>query len=292
MGSIVPREKVFLEMDRRDQQQIVLSYMGEAVDELYYEVNSKKGLSWQGINTICYYMGDIKVEPWVQWDRIEMQGQEYWSATVRAVNERYNLASLGTAEEPLMKMVYDRDEKKQKIPDGVGGFKSHLEFEPHCRRVALSKAQRNAKRAVIPEPLLIKWLDYFVAYVAFMKGQIKEKPEPPIKPKVVEADYQVMPQKTPEKRESKPNKSRKRSTRELTIGKVSVNIIRFNLRALGFTDDDFGVFEKENGFIVEPARDLNEEESYKVDSTLGGMGGIWEEVGYRGQWRIPRRDER
>ena len=105
MGSIVPKEQVFLEMDRRDQQQIVLSYIGEAVDELFYEVEGRKGLSWKGINTICYMMGDIKVEPWVQWDRTEMHDQEYWSATVRAVNERYNLASLGTAEAPLMRMV-------------------------------------------------------------------------------------------------------------------------------------------------------------------------------------------
>jgi len=293
MSAIVAKDKVFLEMDRRDQQQIVLSYMGESVDDLFYEVEGRKGLSWQGVNTICYMMGDIKVEPWVQWENIEMHGQEYWSVTVRAVNEKYNLASLGTAEAPLMKKVYDRDENRNRIPDGEGGFIAHLEPDQHCRRVALSKAQRNAKRAVIPEPLLIKWLEYFIAYVNFTKGKISEKPEPPIKSKVVDANYHVIPRSPPEKKERTSGKKKGKSdARKLTMGKVSEDVIKFNLRALGFTDDDLGVFEKEKGFIVEPARDLTDGEYYKVNSTLEGMGGVWEDVGYSGQWKIQRRDER
>ena len=293
MSVMVAKEKAFLEMDRRDQQQIVLSYLGEVVDELFYEVEGRKGLSWQGINTVCYYMGDIKVERWVQWDRIEMHGQEYWSATVRAVNERYNLASLGTAEGPLMKKVYDRDEKKQRIPDGRGGFKAHLEPSEHCRRIALSKAQRNAKRAVIPEPLLIKWLEYFIAYLEFIKGKIEEKPEPPIKPKITEAEYEVI-LKPSEKREPprrpKPTPKREPTKKgQIKLGrKLDLGVIEYNLKALGFGEVDYGCWEEGGEIVVEPARELDDEEHYKIDETLRDMGAVWEDAGHRGMWRIPK----
>lgn len=206
--AIVSEPEIFLEMDNLDQQQIILAATGEVVDELVYEVRGEYGLSWAGINHIAFWMGDIKTETWVQWERFSMFGDRaYWSATVRAINEKYNLASLGTAEVPEMIEVYNRDSKGSKIPDGKGGFLKHLEPDPFCRRKALSMAQRNAKRAVTPEAVLKKWLQYFVD-----KKKGKEA-EVPFSPKVVEAEYTVT-ENDPEPEEDSENDSKGKKKRE------------------------------------------------------------------------------
>jgi len=195
--AIVPKSEVFIEMDRQDQLQIVAEAMGDVVEELVYVVQGQKGLSYKGVNLIAFYMGDIGVESWVDWQQIQMDGQMYWSATVQGYNKRYNLTALGTAEVPEQMEVYDRDEKGAKIPDGRGEFKFHLEFDRFCRRKALSMAQRNAKRAVMPEAMIKKWLDYF-----WDKKQGRDV-EPPFKPRSVDADFTVKegkPKKKPEKK--------------------------------------------------------------------------------------------
>lgn len=209
--AIVPKSEIFLEMDRLDQQQIILAATGEIVDELVYQVKNEWGLSWAGINHIAFWMGDIKTEPWVNWERVQMFGDRmYWSATVRAVNDKYNLASLGTAEAPELMEVYDRDPKGNKIPDGQGGFKQHLEPDPFCRRKALSMAQRNAKRAVTPEAVLKKWLQYFVDR---KKGK---QVETPFSPKTVDAEYEVLdkPKKKPTVKAPEPKPASKVDSEE------------------------------------------------------------------------------
>lgn len=199
--AIISKSEIFLEMDKLDQQQIVLAATGEIVDELVYQVKGQWGLSWAGINHIAFWMGDIKTEQWVHWEQITMFGDRvYWSATVRAVNEKYNLASLGTAEAPELMEIYDKDENGNRIPDGKGGFRKHLEFDPFCRRKALSMSQRNAKRAVTPEAVLKKWLQYFVDT---KKGK---EIEVPFSPKTVDAKFEVI-EKPKEK--SKPKKKKK-----------------------------------------------------------------------------------
>jgi len=198
--AIVPKSEVFLEMDRQDQLQIVAEAMGDIVEDLVYVVQGKKCLSYKGVNLIAFYMGDIGVEPWVDWQQIQMDNQIYWSATVQGYNKRYNLTALGTAEVPEQMQVYDRNEKGGKIPDSRGEFKSHLEFDRFCRRKALSMAQRNAKRAVMPEAMIKKWLDYF-----WDKKQGRDV-KPPFKPKAVDADFTVIEKEGKKKPEKKPRK--------------------------------------------------------------------------------------
>lgn len=250
--SIVPKDSVFLEMDKLDQQQIILAATGEVVDELVYQVKNEWGLSWAGINHIAFWMGDIKVEPWIQWERVLMFGDTaYWSATVRAVNDKYNLASLGTAEAPELMEVYDRDEKGNKIPDGQGGFKQHLEPDPFCRRKALSMAQRNAKRAVTPEAVLKKWLQYFINKKKGVEAEV------PFSPKTVDAEYEVVekpkkktPVKTPEKPGQKvePDEDRVKATLESNgVNTQSLLIVKYgnkvrigvqeNYDQVGWVDD-------------------------------------------------------
>ena len=72
------------------------------------------------------------------------------------------------------------------------------------------------------------------------------------------------------------------------LGRVNLGVIAYNLKALGFGEDDVGVFEEEDAYVVEPVRDLREVEHYKISGTLEPMGAVWEEVGYRGRWRITK----
>ena len=66
MGELVRQTDIFLEMDRRDQQQIVAALTGEVIGDLMYRVQGKDAISWAGINHICFFMGDIEVDKWVE----------------------------------------------------------------------------------------------------------------------------------------------------------------------------------------------------------------------------------
>jgi hypothetical protein len=268
----------YIELDRRDQQQIVMAAMGDVVDELFYTVHGQKALSWEGINTAAYIMGDIEIDPWVEWERIEMFGDRfYWSATVRARNTRFGLSSLGIAETPELMDVYDRDERNNKIPvpDKPGEFKKHLEPDEFCRRKALSKAQRNAKRAVMPTAVLKKWLQYFIELKLFQKGTRTEKPGIPFKPKTVDAEYQVLGDLKPEKEnEKKVAKKAEKKKVQLSLGSVNVSVINYNLKPLGVVDD-VDVSEEDDGYYIVPSAGLAGDDYDQVNETLVDMGAEW-----------------
>jgi hypothetical protein len=291
MGEMVPRDdqQVFIEMDRRDQQQIVMAATGEVIDELIYTVRGRDAISWAGINHIAFWMGDIEVDKDPIWERITMFGdQVYWSVTVRARNTRYGLSSLGTAEAPELMEVYDKDEKGGKVPDGSGGYRTHLEPDPHCRRKALGMAQRNAKGAVMPRAVLTSWLSYFKRLKEHMTGKLKEEPEPPFKPKVVEADYQVRPGPRG-KGEEKP-RSKTGPPPGLAPGSsVTEEHIRYKLQAAGYGEALTPVRAEGGFFVVEPTRMLNDQEHYYVNAALVTLGATWVEDGGNGRWKVPGR---
>jgi len=287
MGELA-KQDYFTELDRRDQEQIIMEATGEASKELFYDVNGKKGLSYEGVNTVTFFMGDIETEPWFQREKVELNGQVFWSTTVRAINKTFSLAALGTAEVPEMMDVYDLDPKTHKrIQNDDGTFKMHKEFDRFCLRKSLSMAQRNAKRAVMPTPMLLKFLEYFVKRAA---GDMKA--EIPYNPRKIPSDYKILPDqempppaKTPAREKAAPPPAK-----GFQPGKVNLDIIAYNLKALGFGEDDIKVYEEEDGYTVEPIRDLSDVEHYKISGTLEPMGATWEEVGYRGIWRIPKKE--
>jgi hypothetical protein len=274
------KQDYFTELDRRDQEQIIMEATGEASKELFYDVNGKKGLSYEGVNTVTFFMGDIETETWFQREKVELNGQVFWSTTVRAVNKTFSLAALGTAEVPEMMEVHDVDEKKKWVKNPDGSWKTHLEFDRFVLRKSMSMAQRNAKRAVMPTPMLLKFLEYFVKRSA---GDTKA--EIPYNPRKISSDYKVLPDQEGAAKEKSTHPPAKGQ-----LGKVNLGIIAYNLKALGFGEDDVSVVDDEDEYIVDPLRDLSEEEHYKINGTLEPMGATWEEVGYRGRWRIPKKE--
>ena len=277
--AIVPKSDVFIEMDRQDQLQIVAEAIGEVVEELVYVVQGKKGLSYKGVNLIAFYMGDIGVEPWVDWQQIQMDNQMYWSATVQGYNKRYNLTALGTAEVPEQMEVYERDEKGTKIPDGRGGFKFHLEFDRFCRRKALSMAQRNAKRAVMPEAMIKKWLDYF-----WDKKQGKAV-DPPFKPRSVDADFTVIEDK-PKKPEKKPEKKNPVKAPEEPMVDPDEEKVKTILKVNDIPIDDLAIYKYLDKVRLVPTPEFPQE---NFDAYNGALTDLlkaeWLEE--EGRWEVP-----
>jgi len=277
MGAIVKSE-IYMQMDVLDQQQIVAEVTGEVINDLVYVVKGKTAISWAGINHISFFMGDIEVDDWVQWERITMFGDRvYWAATIRARNTKYGLSSLGTAEAPELADIHVVDDDGNWVKNPDGEWKFDLRPDPHCRRKALSMAQRNGKRAVMPAAVLAKWLEYFLK---LKKGA---KVDPPFQPKYVESTSTVVSNT----KEMVPKKNSKPKTKlSLALGKVSKDTVAYNLKAAGFTEDIVVVLEEGDNVIVEPTRELTEEEIYKISGVLEDVGAVFEEVGYFGRWKI------
>lgn len=263
--------QTFIEMDTRDQQQIIASFAGEVIDELMYTVNGKDGISYAGINFITFFMGDIEVEPWVQFERVQIADRWFWSATVRARNTRYGLASLGTAEVPEFMEVHDKDPKGKWVKAQDGSWKMHLELDVFCRRKALSMAQRNAKRAVTPEPILKKWLAYF------RDKKAGKNVEAPFKPKVVSAEYSVSSEPLPPKQTSSEPQDQKQAAyiKELLLEK-------------GLDVEILAVYKYVNVMRVEPTEQLDQEDWWKYNEILTKhLKAEWENVeGGHGRWEI------
>jgi hypothetical protein len=287
MGELA-KQDYFTELDRRDQEQIIMEATGEASKELFYDVNGKKGLSYEGVNTVTFFMGDIETETWYQREKVELNGQVFWSTTVRAVNKTFNLAALGTAEVPEMMDVYDIDPKtKKRIQNEDGSFKMHKEFDRFVLRKSMSMAQRNAKRAVMPTPMLQKFLEYFVR-----RAGGDTKAEIPYNPRRIPSDYKVLPDQTggEDRKEKTPPPAKKTPESKPTLSKkpLTKEIIEYNLKAL---DPNYlevlEVIEYETEFMIAAKLgiDLPDNEQYKIDSTLQPMGAIWTNNRY---WRIPR----
>ena len=287
MGELA-KQDYFTELDRRDQQQIIMELSGEVVKELFYDVNGKKGLSYTGVNTTAYFMGDIKTELGVEWEKIEMDGRQYWSATVRAINETFNLASLGMAEVPEQMEVHDLDENRKWVKNPDGSWKTHLEFDRFCRRKALSMAQRNAKKGVMPEGILEAFLKYFIRRAAGEKNL-----DPPFNPKKIPADYKVLPEeggagegnkkalphtKKPPEQKTPPSKKA-----------ITKDVIEYNLKAL---DPNYlevlEVVEYQTEFMIaaKPGIALPDQDQYKIDGTLQPMGAVWTDNRY---WRLQKK---
>lgn len=129
--------------------------------------------------------------------------------------------------------------------------------DPFSLQKAMSKSQRNAIRPLLPEEMLKTWITKFLEMRRPARKQVKAaQPEP--QPRI------------------KPGK------------RMSKKIIEYNLKAVGFGEDDLAVLEQVDSFIIEPARNLADEEHYKINGALEELGAVWEMVGYRGRWRIPK----
>ena len=126
-------EEEFLEMDRRDEAQIVAELTGELVTEYAYSFESGGrtviGLSYAGVKECARQMGGIRVsEPQIR------ETDEWWIVYCSAEDTKTGLLFWGGAQQAKY------------LPDGRP--------DPFAFPKAISKAQRNAIRQLLPEPII------------------------------------------------------------------------------------------------------------------------------------------
>ena len=158
--AIVP-SNVFYELDAKDEQQILAALEGQIVEELVYEVEGKKGLSYTCVNHMSFKMGHIKVLPESMKIEYDKEEDEY-TAYIIAVNSKYDLSAPGVAVQPRMEQIHVLDDAKRYLKDKEGNWVWTSRKDRFAKVKAMSKATRNAKRAVIPEAMARAYLQYFL----------------------------------------------------------------------------------------------------------------------------------
>ncbi len=79
------------------------------------------------------------------------------------------------------------------------------------------------------------------------------------------------------KRESQPREVRREPEKraQLKLGTVDVNVIAYNLKAIGVGEEDVTVTEEDNGFYIEPSKGFAGDDYTRVNETLASMGAEW-----------------
>lgn len=148
-GTLVPARnlpnELFLDFDRRDEDQIVAELIGAAAEEYVYSFgegrNKVTGLSVTGVMAVAQNLGGITCGT-PHW---EITDDEYY-CEIAATDHHCGLTVWGNASQ----------ERRQQTRNGniVDKF---------ARQKALSKAQRNAIRKVIPEAIATQMLQAFLS---------------------------------------------------------------------------------------------------------------------------------
>ncbi len=146
----------FLEMEKRDEQQIQAEIMGNVIEEMTYKFKSGNrivtGISWIGIKEIARRHKNIDVE------LVDLKDTpEAYIAVVKAKDIEKGTGILGVSSQS--KILKRRDGSE--------------ELDPFAVQKAMSKAQRNAIRSLLPE-------SYFKAIFAELSNTQGNKSNPRI----------------------------------------------------------------------------------------------------------------
>lgn len=132
-------------MNQRDDSQVLLEIQGGFMEEFVYSFPTKEGkvtgLSWVGTKEVARQMGNISVE-----DCDIMETPETFRVKCRAKDISRNVTMFGVAEQS----------KRLKMKNG--------EDQPdmHALSKAVSRAQRNAIRGLIPEIFIKKMIEQYL----------------------------------------------------------------------------------------------------------------------------------
>ena len=161
---VVRDDNVFRAIDRCDEEQVVAEIKGDLIETMAYEfvVSGKKvrGLSYKGVNAVVRTMNSrgiarITCPPFprpLYAEIVDEEGDQAWECEVYAVDEVAGGGAWGRASQ----------KKQMKLKDGG------LRPDTFSKTKALSKAQRNAKQALISEQLRAELLAMFTG------GQVRQ----------------------------------------------------------------------------------------------------------------------
>jgi len=146
-------------LDKRDEEQILAEIKGNIITEMFYSftIDGRKvtGVSWVGTKEIARQYGNVNMD----FIKCEETPDSY-IAIVKATDTKRGTSLLGTAMQSKT-----MNTRNGEVADRFAYTK------------AVSKAQRNAIRAIIPERYLLEM------YELFTKGVNFKTPVPPPKPK-------------------------------------------------------------------------------------------------------------
>jgi len=143
--SVVPTNEAeaFKLMEYRDEEQVVAALGGKYLDEFVYSFQqggkTVEGLSWVGIQEAARSYGGIQCP--VEKMKIEDTGKEI-IVMLEAIDTQTNSSAIGVSSQ----------QKMMKTSRGV------ME-DTFARQKAVAKAQRNAKRQLLPQALLRQWIE-------------------------------------------------------------------------------------------------------------------------------------
>lgn len=134
-------QEEFYEIERRDEDQILRELQGEMLEEFVYSFPSGgrtvTGLSWAGVKEAARRMGSVKVTD------LEIEDKEtYWIVKCKATDEVNRLEMWGVSQQSKT-MEY----RNGKVVEDMFALSK-----------AVSKAQRNAIRTLIPEKFMAKMI--------------------------------------------------------------------------------------------------------------------------------------
>ena len=137
-------QSAFSLMEREDESQIEKEIRGSFLEKMVYSFQQGgrevTGLSYIGIKEVARRQGHIKIS-----DVQISETDTHFRVVCKATDEINKLEMMGVSSQPKLMTTKDRGQ----IPD---------EF---ALQKAMSKAQRNAIRAVIPESFIIACVEEF-----------------------------------------------------------------------------------------------------------------------------------
>jgi len=144
-GTIIPANEAdsFQLMERRDEEQIVAALEGKYLDEFVYSFpqggKMVEGLSWVGIQEASRAYGGIQCP--IEKVKIDETDKEI-VVMLEAIDTQTNSSAIGVSSQTK-----------------VMSTRSGPIVDTFARQKAVAKAQRNAKRQLLPQTLLKQWIE-------------------------------------------------------------------------------------------------------------------------------------
>ena len=139
------------EVDRRDDEQIIVELGGGQVEEFYYSFTDslgrkQEGMSWAGFREMAWHRGNLQLgQPQIT-EGVDENGRAYWRVMTSVTDLERNLTLWAGTHQPK---EYARRDTGELVEDAFAYEKG------------ISKAQRNALKNIIPVSVVRQAIEIF-----------------------------------------------------------------------------------------------------------------------------------
>lgn len=219
MSDELVEARPFLLMDREDEKQIIAEMRGEILKEYVYSYKDKgrtiEGLSLAGINAVSIYMAEMR-KPMRALEQHITEDSEFVKAVVKV--GRYSVKDDGT--EVGLDSAYGA---KRQAKFYASGKENPFAFEQ-----AISKAERNARKKLIPEKVIVELMKQYKE-----EGKVK-------KIEATDVDYQVQ--------NEKPKKAGWKVTDDEEITKEQLSELKRLAKEVGYKNPVLSLYKTQQDY--------------------------------------------